>query len=73
MEPEGFIIFIFYDVLLAPCPIPKLEDHTLLFVSDYLFIVFTVTLHSWKPSLLHLQFQDVPCCGDMDLPNIDLP
>ena len=31
--------------LLAPCPNPKLEKHPLLTVLDYLFNIFTATLH----------------------------
>jgi hypothetical protein len=31
--------------LLAPCPTPKLEDHTLSAVRDCLFNIFAATLH----------------------------
>jgi hypothetical protein len=33
------------EVLLAPRPAPKLEDHTLSAVRDSLFNIFTATLH----------------------------
>jgi hypothetical protein len=39
-------------VLLAPCPTPKLEDHPLLAVRDFLFNIYAVTLHIWRPSPL---------------------
>jgi hypothetical protein len=48
---------IFYiEVLLAPSPIPKLEDHHLSFVRDCIFSTF--------PASLHPQPGDTPCCGD---------
>jgi hypothetical protein len=37
--------------LLAPRTTPKLEDHPLLAVRDYLFNVFAATLHIWRPFL----------------------
>jgi hypothetical protein len=42
---------------------PKLEDHTLSFVRSYLFNIFAVSLHSWRPSL-YPQPEDAPCCDD---------
>jgi len=39
------IIGYHQESLLAPCPIPKLEDHPLLAVHNCLFNVFTRTLH----------------------------
>jgi hypothetical protein len=57
---------IFYgEELLAPRPNPKLEDHPLLAVCDYLFNVFAATLHICRP-LLHPQPEDAPCRGDRD-------
>jgi hypothetical protein len=44
--------------LLAPWPIPKLEDHPLSAVCDCLFDIFTATLP------LHSQCEDAPCHGD---------
>jgi hypothetical protein len=42
---------IFYgEELLAPCPTPKLEDHTLSDVRDCLFNIFAATLHTWRTS-----------------------
>jgi hypothetical protein len=35
---------------LAPCPTPKLEDHTLLVAHNCLFNIFTASLHIWRPS-----------------------
>jgi hypothetical protein len=55
--------------LLAPRPTPKLEDHPLSFVCGCLFNIFSAMLHSWRP-FLHLQPEDVPCCGDRNPPNI---
>ena len=38
---------VFYgEKLLAPCPTPKLEDHTLSAVLDCLFNMFAATLHN---------------------------
>jgi hypothetical protein len=40
---------IFYgEELLAPRPIPKLEDHPLSAVHDCLFNIFAATFHIWK-------------------------
>jgi hypothetical protein len=59
-------IVIFYgEGLLAPRPTPKLENHPLLAVCDFLFNVFAATLHIWRP-FLHPQPKDVPCHGDRD-------
>jgi hypothetical protein len=41
---------IFYGELLAPRPIPKLENHPLSTDRDCLFSTFAVTLHTWKAS-----------------------
>jgi hypothetical protein len=42
---------IFYsEELLVPRPTPKLEDHPLPAVRDYLFSIFAATLHIWRPS-----------------------
>jgi hypothetical protein len=55
---------VFYnEVLLAPHPDPKLEDHPLSFVRGRLFNIFAVILHTWRLSL-HPQPEDAPCCGD---------
>jgi hypothetical protein len=35
---------------LAPRPIPKLEDHPLSVVHDYLFVIFAATSHMWRPT-----------------------
>jgi hypothetical protein len=35
---------------LVPCPTPRLEDNPLLVVHDFLFSIFTGTLHIWWPS-----------------------
>ena len=41
---------VFYDQeLLAPRPTPKLEDHPLSAVRDWLFSIFAGTLHIWWP------------------------
>jgi hypothetical protein len=60
-------MLIFYgEELLAPRPIPKLEDHPLSAVSDSLFNILQL------PSipggrLLHLQPEEAPCRGDRGL------
>jgi hypothetical protein len=42
---------IFYDEkLLTPRPTPKLKYHPLSAVHDYLFNIFTPTLHTWRVS-----------------------
>jgi hypothetical protein len=42
---------IFYgEELLAPRQTPKLGDHPLLAVRDYLFNIFAATLHTWRLS-----------------------
>jgi hypothetical protein len=54
---------IFYgEELLAPRPTPKLEDHPLSAVRDW---IFAATLHIWRP-FLHPQPEDAPCRGDRD-------
>jgi hypothetical protein len=63
---------MFYsEELLALQPTPKLEDHPLSAVSDFLFNIFAATLHVWR-HLHHLQHKDVPCHGDRDPHNIPL-
>jgi hypothetical protein len=37
------------EVLFAPLPTPKLEDHSLSAVHDLLFNIFTANLHIWRP------------------------
>jgi hypothetical protein len=51
--------------LLAPRPIPKLEDHPLSAVRDCLLNVFAATLHIRRP-FLRSQPEDAPCLGDRD-------
>jgi hypothetical protein len=59
-------VIIFYgEELLVPRPTPKLEDDPLSAVRDCLFNVFAATLRICRP-FLHLQPEDVPCCGDRD-------
>jgi hypothetical protein len=41
---------IFYGELVGPRPIPKALGPTFVAVHDYLFIMFAVILHSWRPS-----------------------
>jgi hypothetical protein len=42
---------IFYgEELLAPRPTPKMEDHPLSAVRDWLFNIFGTALHIWRPS-----------------------
>jgi hypothetical protein len=53
------------ELLLAPPPTPKLEDHLLSAVRDCLFNIFAVTLHIWRP-FLRPQTEDAPCCGESD-------
>jgi hypothetical protein len=54
---------IFYgEELLAPRPIPKLEDHPLRAVRD---CIFATTLPIRRP-FLHPQPEDAPCRGDRD-------
>jgi hypothetical protein len=55
---------VFYgDGLLAPRPIPKLEDHPLSAVRNCLSNIFTATLRNQR-TFLHLQPEDMPCHGD---------
>jgi hypothetical protein len=57
---------IFYgEELLLPGPTPKLEDHLLSAVRDYLFNTFAATLHVWR-RFLHPQPEDAPHRGDTD-------
>jgi len=48
--------------VLSPTPNPKLKDHPLSDNHDCLFNIFAATLHTQRTSL-HLQPEDVPCCG----------
>lgn len=43
---------------LASRPNPRLEDHPLSHVRYWLFHIFTSTLHTWRPFLLHPQSAD---------------
>jgi hypothetical protein len=55
---------IFYgEGLLAPRPIPKLEDQPLSDVRDCLFNIFAATLRNRRISP-HLQPEDAPCRRD---------
>jgi hypothetical protein len=56
------IIFLRWGVV-APRPTPKLEDHPLSAVRDWLFNIFAAPLRNWRTSL-HPQPEDVPCRGD---------
>jgi hypothetical protein len=58
-----YVINFYGEVLLAPLPTPKLEDHPLSAVRDCLFNIFAATLHIWRP-FLHPQAEDAPCRGD---------
>ena len=49
--------------VLATCPTPKLEDHPLSAVRDYLFIIFAAT-PPYRRTSLHPQPKDTPCRGD---------
>jgi len=60
------ILRFYGEKLLALHATPKLEDHPLSAVRDFLFIVFAATLRVWKP-FLHLQPEDARRCGDKDL------
>jgi len=56
--------------LSAPSPTPKLEDHPLSAVRDYLFNIFASTLRTRRTSL-HPQPEDAPCRGDKGPTNMD--
>jgi hypothetical protein len=43
-------LFFYGDEFLAPRPNPKLEDHPLSALRDFLFNTFESTLHNWRPS-----------------------
>jgi hypothetical protein len=49
------------EALLAPRPKPKLENHPLSAVHDFLFHIFAATLHIWRP-FLQSQPENAPCC-----------
>jgi hypothetical protein len=59
------IVNLYGEVLLAPRSTPKLKDHPLSAVRDWLFNTFASTLHIWRP-FLHSQPEDAPRCGDRD-------
>jgi hypothetical protein len=50
------------DELVAPRPTTELKDNPLSVVRSYIFNVFAVTFHIWKP-FLHPQTEDAPCRG----------
>ena len=52
------------ETLLAPRPIPKLEDHPSSAVRDCLFNLFAATLHIGGRS--SIRNEDAPCRGDRD-------
>jgi hypothetical protein len=54
---------VYSEGLLAPRPTPKLEDHPLSAVRDFLFTIFAATLRTRRTSL-HPQSEDAPCRGD---------
>ena len=56
---------IYGEELLAPRPIPKLEDYPLSAVRDCLFSIFAAILHIWCP-FLDPRPEDAPCLGDRD-------
>jgi hypothetical protein len=41
-------LFFYGEELLAPRPIPKLEDHPLSAVRDCLFNIFAASLQNWR-------------------------
>ena len=45
LEDQWRAVFFYGEGLLALCPIPKLEDHPLLVVCDWLFNIFATTLY----------------------------
>jgi len=47
------MICFYGEKLLAPCPIPKLEDHPLLAVRSRLLNIFAATLHIGGRSSIH--------------------
>ena len=53
--------------LLAPRPTPKLEEHPLSAIHDYLLNIFAATLHTWRP-FLHPQSNNAACRDDKDPP-----
>jgi hypothetical protein len=59
------IVSFWGEELLAPRATPKLVDHPLSAVRDYLFNIFAATLQYWKP-FLHPQPENEPCRGDRD-------
>jgi hypothetical protein len=61
----GTIRMFYGEGLLAPCPTPKLEDHSLSAVRDFLFTIFAATLRNRMTSL-HPQTEDAPCRGDKE-------
>jgi hypothetical protein len=75
MEPEGSIpcsqkkLVSYGEGLLGPRPFLKLEDHLLLAVRDWLFNIFTVTLHTWGGRLLNPQTKVALYRSDKDPQN----
>jgi hypothetical protein len=59
------MVSFYGEVLLAPRPTTKLDDHHLSAVRDCLFSMFAATLHIWRP-FLHPQPKDAPHGGDTD-------
>jgi hypothetical protein len=69
VQVRGFLwifvtsLFFYGEDLLAPRPIPKLEDHPLSAVRDRFFDILAAILDIWR-RLLHPQPKDAPCRGD---------
>ena len=59
------IVSLYGEELLAPRPIPKLEDHPFSAVRDSLFNIFAATIHIWRP-FIHPQPEEAPCRGERD-------
>ena len=59
------MVNVYGEEVLAPRPIPNLEDHHLSAVRDCLFDIFSATLHIWMP-FPQPQNKDAPCCGNRD-------
>jgi hypothetical protein len=57
-------LFLWWRVV-SPSPNPQAGGLPLLSVRGCLFNIFAANLHGWR-SFLHLQREDVPCCGDWD-------
>jgi len=61
-DPRLFCMNISWGVV-STLSNPRLEDHTLSAVRDYLFNIFAVTLRIWRP-FLHPEPEDAQCRGD---------